>query len=1019
VKAFAFVRESLPGTCSLATRPVRARATKFALGVVVGLATAAAMAGSVGATGPGALRDLAGCQANVLPRNDDLSTGLVSLPFSIDFFDHTYAALYVNNNGNVTFGAPLSDYTPYPLNTTTTAMIAPFFGDVDTRPVASDVVTYGETVVDGHTAFCVNWAGVEGVGYYNQQTDKLNKFQLLLIDRSDVGSHDFDIEMNYDQIQWETGDASSGVGGDGGTSARMGYTNGDATHSYEDAGSGINGAFLDSNPDGLTHRSQATSQLGRFLFPVRSGTVYQELQERPLPKLIFVAGIAGNEIRKSDCTFFCAVWPQVLATARYGSDLEVAADGETPLHATEGGEVFDSVFGHEVYRNALNFFRAMACEGGACLAGNGRLLRDFDTFHYDWRIGDRTEGQRFADRLETECGKGPVWLVVHSTGGLILKSAFHYLRLRGINPKTCLDRGGVFFLATPHLGAPKAVGALVSTRNFFLDSQPGADSLNVLTRDVNNWLTAWQLMARTEAEDQLETYPWYLKPPPNKMPREPWFSSPRANEIGQPLNFALDEKAATREDFHYQLADTIGDVPYYDVFGYHGLTQGSYAPETCTKQGNHPRFVHSDTDARVDGVIWGDTTVPTWSASWPGQLTDSKHLYGIPDVAHGKIPSAPAVLNLIKTVVTSGNPTLYPNWANVHGGAAVDAAHPTNRPQYLRATWCSPVAARAVLDGQISGIGDDGELHQDIPNSMVDIAGSPTDPQPSVFTLSEAPFALPTFTTRATGAGSVGFIFATDDEVDHSFMFDVQPGDTSRFVNSEGTWRLLIDRGDDGSTDQTVELGAPSVDFDATSPLLQGLSQTLTARQRGEVATGSYVWSVSGSAASLVANGASATITGVTPGNATVSVAFTSASGVVSSYSRTIVVDAYAPAGTTCAGEAGHAILQPVNADGTSVFKAGSTVPVQFRVCDSAGNSVGASGVVRRFTLTKKVSGTVVSAVNETPVSTTPDTSFRFDTTAQKWIFNLSTKNLATGTTYTYTIELSDGGTITFSFGLR
>jgi hypothetical protein len=65
------------------------------------------------------------------------------------------------------------------------------------------------------------------------------------------------------------------------------------------------------------------------------------------------------------------------------------------------------------------------------------------------------------------------------------------------------------------------------------------------------------------------------------------------------------------------------------------------------------------------------------------------------------------------------------------------------------------------------------------------------------------------------------------------------------------------------------------------------------------------------------------------------------------------------------------------------------------------------------------VSGTVVSDVNETPVSTTPDTSFRFDTTAQKWIFNLSTKNLATATTYTYTIELSDGGTITFSFGLR
>ena len=38
-----------------------------------------------------------------------------------------------------------------------------------------------------------------------------------------------------------------------------------------------------------------------------------------------------------------------------------------------------------------------------------------------------------------------------------------------------------------------------------------------------------------------------------------------------------------------------------------------------------------------------------------------------------------------------------------------------------------------------------------------------------------------------------------------------------------------------------------------------------------------------------------------------------------------------------CFGAPGHVILQPVNADGSSVFKQGSSVTAKFRVCDSAG----------------------------------------------------------------------------------
>ena len=66
----------------------------------------------------------------------------------------------------------------------------------------------------GTAAFCVNWVNV---GYFSQHVDKLNSFQLLLIDQ---GSGNFDIEFNYDKVNWETGDASGGSNGFGGSLGR-------------------------------------------------------------------------------------------------------------------------------------------------------------------------------------------------------------------------------------------------------------------------------------------------------------------------------------------------------------------------------------------------------------------------------------------------------------------------------------------------------------------------------------------------------------------------------------------------------------------------------------------------------------------------------------------------------------------------------------------------------------------------------------------------------------------------------
>ena len=121
----------------------------------------------------------------------------------------------------------------------------------------------------------------------------------------------------------------------------------------------------------------------------------------------------------------------------------------------------------------------------------------------------------------------------------------------------------------------------------------------------------------------------------------------------------------------------------------------------------------------------------------------------------------------------------------------------------------------------------------------------------------------------------------------------------------------------------------------------------------------------------------------------------------------------------TCFGAAGHTILQPINTDGTSVFKQGSTVPAKFRVCDANGNSIGTAGVVTEFKLVQTFNGTETSTVNETVDSTTPDTAFRWSSTDQQWIFNINTKKQTANKTYVYKISLNDGTYIQFQLGLK
>lgn len=214
--------------------------------------------------------------------SDDGSTAAVPLGFSssINFFGPNYASLYINNNGNVTFQNASTDFMPGGLTSRTDIpIIAPFFADVDStgNNGTAGNITYGTGIVGGHDAFAATW---NGVGYYEKHFDKLDTFQLVLIERFDTGPGNFDIEFNYDQVQWESGDSAGGVAGLGGSSARVGFSNGSGVSGtfVQLAGSGTAGSFLDSNVStGLIHTQQigagtiSTATAGRYSYAARAG----------------------------------------------------------------------------------------------------------------------------------------------------------------------------------------------------------------------------------------------------------------------------------------------------------------------------------------------------------------------------------------------------------------------------------------------------------------------------------------------------------------------------------------------------------------------------------------------------------------------------------------------------------------------------------------------------------------------------------------------------------------------------
>jgi MYXO-CTERM domain-containing protein len=257
---------------------------------------------------------------NVVAASDDGSSAEIDLstafPVGLNFFGTSYSSAWVNVNGNMTFGGPVSTYTPQSFPVSSQPMIAPWWSDVDTRNQTGgpeNDIYYHVDDIGGR--FIVTWYEV---GYYSSHVDKVNVFQLVLTDRSDVIIGDYDVEFRYNRCEWTTGDASGGTAGLGGTEAQAGFDAGDGTN-YEALPGSQTPQVL------LLCTTSNVSETGVWRYQIRNGGVaqcgngYQESGEECDD---------GNASDADDCTADCQV------------NEPPVADDQTVVVAEDGSESF-------------------------------------------------------------------------------------------------------------------------------------------------------------------------------------------------------------------------------------------------------------------------------------------------------------------------------------------------------------------------------------------------------------------------------------------------------------------------------------------------------------------------------------------------------------------------------------------------------------------------------------------------------------------------------------------------------
>lgn len=208
-------------------------------------------------------------------------------------------------------------------------------------------------------------------------------------------------------------------------------------------------------------------------------------------------------------------------------------------------------------------------------------------------------------------------------------------------------------------------------------------------------------------------------------------------------------------------------------------------------------------------------------------------------------------------------------------------------------------------------------------------------------------------------------------------------------------------------------LGDPTLTTTATAACLAGNTGTL-AYSFSDAGLNDNPWSAltSDATSELTTQGAQSTSVTLVPGTNSRTVQITDKDGGASATKSDSLSLFFTSAG----------VEQPIDRDGSSTFKLGSTIPVKIKVADCLGEPV--PTLAPRVSLTR-TSGTTAS-VDEPVSSAAADTgnTMRWDSSGAQYIFNLSTKRSqfnggADLTDGTYTLRITAAELAPISVSLR
>lgn len=206
----------------------------------------------------------------------------------------------------------------------------------------------------------------------------------------------------------------------------------------------------------------STSERDRFYSDRRAA------KRKSVPRIVFVPGILGSKIEecRADGSQCANIWGTADAIRRSNIDLSVRSDRKYRT------DVVESIFFRDIYGGLLDYIRAQA-DAVAIDSAEDALV---SVVHYDWRVSNGDNAKLLKDRvcdIRARAEESPIVIIAHSMGGILTKvwAARHAREqcANGRNPRVTQ----IVFVATPHLGSPKAIKAIAEGYNIIFDELTG------------------------------------------------------------------------------------------------------------------------------------------------------------------------------------------------------------------------------------------------------------------------------------------------------------------------------------------------------------------------------------------------------------------------------------------------------------------------------------------------------------------------------------------------------------------